>query len=668
MPEIDVLATAKKHFEETSSAWSDLHDIMLEDLNFLAGEQWDASLLADREGKPCLTINKLPAFIDQVVGDQLQNRPQVRFIPVDGHADPDTAEVMTGLFRHVEQQSDAEVAYDTASDSAVSCGKGTWRVLTDYSDPDSFDQEIRVERILNRFSVFPDPMAQKWDYSDGRYMFVIEDMAKETFEATYPDADHSMWDSNDATGDWITPDHVRVAEYFYKQSVPGMLYEIEFGDGMRQAVKELPDPDADNPYIKIRDRKTSVDEIWWCKLTGTQILEGPTKLPGRFYPIILLWGKELVLDKKRIYRGAIRHAKDPQKLYNLSRSWSAERTALAKPSPYFVTPKMIENHEWMWNNAHREDRYYLLFNSDPKFPGAPQRQMPGVVDTAVQSEMMVADQEIHDTTGLQQASLGKRSNEKSGIAVMARQREGDVANYAYTNNLARALKYTGKVFLDLVPIIYDTARIVRILGPDGAEKMVKINQEYADEKTGEPKYHDFAIGKYDVAVTIGPSYTTQRQESSASMMEIQKTLPPEVAMGTAPIVVKSLDLPGSEEFIERIEKYLPAGIAEDKNPPQGGQTDQADLLVQQQAAMQKMAMQQQQAMAQVQMQKEQLMLDQEAVKLEGLKLDNQKKLMDLGKSHQDMVHKEIHLERAVQNQPTGSYEMDGAGTDTGQNF
>ncbi|MFA5377106.1 MAG: portal protein [Dehalococcoidia bacterium] len=659
--EVDILATAKKHFEEANSAWSDLHAEMLEDLNFLAGDQWDPTLLADREGKPCLTINKLPAFIDQVVGDQLQNRPQVRFIPVDGSADPDTAEVMTGLFRHVEQQSDAEVAYDTGSDSAVSCGKGAWRVLTEYTDSETFDQEIRIERILNRFSVFPDPLAQKWDYSDGRYMFVVEDIPRETFEATYPDADHSQWDNAEATNDWITPDHVRVAEYFYKKPVSAMLYEIEFQDGTRQIVKTLPDQDQLNPYIEIQKRKTTEDEIWWTKLIGTEILEGPTKVPGRFYPIVLLWGKELVLDKKRIYRGAIRHAKDPQRLYNLSRSWSAERTALAKPSPYFLTPAMIQDHEWMWNNAHLEDRYYMLFNIDPKYAGAPQRQMPGAVDTAVQSEMLVADQEIHDTTGLQQASLGKRSNEKSGIAVMAKQREGDVANYAYTNNLARALKYTGKVFLDLAPIIYDTARIVRILGPDGAEKMVKINQEYMDEKTGGPKFHDFAIGKYDAAVTIGPSYTTQRQESATSMMEIQKTLPPEVAMGTAPIVVKSLDLPGSQEFIERIEKYLPPGIAEDKNQPQQG-PPQVDPAQQQQMQMQQQMMQQQQAAAQLQFEQERVKLEQEAAKLEGIKLDNQKKLMDLGKSHQEMVHKEVGMERSM-------YEgMTWDGTDTGQNF
>jgi hypothetical protein len=481
--------------------------------------------------------------------------------------------------RHIEQQSDAEVAYDTADDSAASCGKGAWRVNTDYVDDKTFDQEIRIERILNRFSVYPDPAAQKWDYSDGRWFFVTEDMPTSVFKAAYPDAALGEWEGSEQTNEWIGPDTRRVAEYFYKKEIPGTVYEIEYQDGAKEVVNELPKQDEYRPYIVNRSRKSSRYEIWWAKMSGNEVLEGPVKLPGSYYPIVVLWGKELVLDKKRIYRGVVRFAKDPQKLYNYSRSSNAEQTSLAPKVPYIVTPKMIQNHEDMWKTANEKNWPYLLVNPDAQAAWKPTREASPPVNSAIHQEMMIADQEIHDTTGLQQASLGERSNEKSGIAITARQRKGDIANFAYANNFGRALKYTGKVVLDLIPKIYDTARIVRILGPDGAEKMVKINQQYQNEK-GEIVTHDLGIGKYDCVVTLGPSYETRRQESGDSMIEFIKAVP-----GIAPLVMdlvaKNQDWPGAEQFEERIKKTIDPKLLGEEGPQdqQQAQPTPADMAV-----------------------------------------------------------------------------------------
>jgi hypothetical protein len=642
----DIVETAKRQFTEAMTTWGDNNIAMLDDLQFLAGGegQWDQDILANRTGRPCLTINKLPAFIDQVTGDQLQNKPQVKFIPVDDEADPDTAEVMTGLLRHIEQQSDAEIAYDTAFESATGCGKGAWRILTDYCDGESFDQEIKIERILNRFSVIPDPAAQKWDYSDGQFFFITDDLERDSFIKLYPNASIAEWESSDDTTEWITATTVRIAEYFYKKPVAGTLYELEYQDGTKAVVKDLPEKDDFNPYIVNNKRKINTDGIWWCKLNGKEILEGPAKLPGSYFPIVLVWGKELVLDKKRVYRGVIRHAKDPQRGYNYARSAQVERNSLAKPSPYFITPKQIENHEGMWNNAPNENRYYMLYNPDTAAAGAPQRQMPGQIDTSLQAEMMVCDQEIHDTTGLQLASLGKKSNEKSGIAISARQREGDIGNHAYTNNLARAQKYSAKVILDLVPKIYDTARIIRILGPDGAQKMVHINEQYQDEG-GEWKAHDLGIGKYDVVVSIGPSYTTLRQESAQSMVDIMKTMPPQMIPGVIDLVVGSLDWPNSDKFEDRLKKMVPAELKDEPVGPDGQPQGQALAQVD---PMQQQIQQMQMQMAQLQFETAQVTAELEKAKLDGVTLDNEMKKLQMAKAHQEIVHKEVGLEKDIQ--------------------
>lgn len=644
MKEVDILATAKKQWEEAISAWQTNHDEMLDDLEFAAGKQWPDELqtMRESEGRPCHTINKLPAFIEQVVGDQLLNDPQVKFIPVDGNADPDTAEILTGLLRNIEHQSDADIAYDTAFDSAVTCGKGAWRIITDYVDDESFDQEIRILRTVDRFSIIPDPLSVMWDYSDGRYLFVCEDVSRESFEQEYPDADHSQWDDKDKVQNWITPDYIRVAEYFYKKQVPGELYQIQYQDDSISVVRELPEQDEFNPYIVLAKRKLKTDEIWYCKLTATQILEKQVKWIGKYFPVPIVWGKELIIGKKRIYRGLIRYAKDPQRLYNYSRSANTEATSLAPKAPYLMTPKQLGNHAHMWNTANSKNWPYLLYDHDAQAAGPPQRQPPAMVNSAIQTEIMISDQEMHDTTGLQLASLGKKSNEQSGKAIAFRQQEGDVATYFYMSNLARAKKYSAKVILDLIPKIYDTARIIRILGPDGKEKMVRINQEYQNED-GETKAHMLNVGKYDVAVQIGPAFTTQRQEAAANMMDYAKLLPPQVATAVLPLVAKNQDWPGAGELAERIEKFLPPGIVDKKED----KPEQVDPAQQMQAQQQAMLMQQQQIVFELELEKKKVELQQEQARLEGLVLDNKQKSIDMGKDIQEMTHKEARVMQPV---------------------
>lgn len=621
----DLLAQAKEHFREAKSAWGTNHEQMLSDLEFLSGVQWpeDVKVARENDRRPCLTINKLPTFVDQVVGDQLQNRPQVRFLPVDDVADPETAEVLTGIMRSIEQTSDADIAYDTGSDSAVSCGMGAWRVLTEYANNDegSFDQDIRIERILNRFSVMPDPTAQRWSYEDGRYFFITEEMPKEAFKSEYPNAVIAEWEGSEHTDDWSGPDSIRVAEYFYEKRISkGVLSLIEFPDGVRQTVKELPGQIPDWPYEVKNKRNIEKREIWWCKLSGYEILDGPQKWIGDLYPIVLIWGKELVLEKKRIYRGVVRHARDSQKLYNYSRSYQAETTALAPKAPFLATPKQISGHEHQWNSMPTKNWPYVLYNPDPMAPGPPQRQAPPIASSAHQTEVTIADQELHDTTGLQQASLGKRSNETSGVAIVSRQREGDVANYSYMNNLSRAIKYTGKVILDLAPKIYDTPRIAQMIGEDGAEKTIQVNQPYQDEITGKPKMHDLRVGKYDVAVTVGPSFTTKRQESAASMIDFIKAAPA-VAPAVMDLVAKNLDWPGAREFQKRLEKMLPEGVKEltlEEKQEKEAEEPQVDPMVQ-------LQLQQEQAKLEIDM----IKVEQEKMKLKALAIDNDLKLANL---------------------------------------
>uniref|UniRef100_A0A6M3IEK9 Putative P22-like portal protein n=1 Tax=viral metagenome TaxID=1070528 RepID=A0A6M3IEK9_9ZZZZ len=568
----DILAEIKANFKKAYDAAEAEYTMMIDDLRFMNGEQWAQSLKADREadGRPCLTINKTAVFHDQIAGDIRMNTPSIKVKPVDSGADPDTAKMIMGLIRNIEHQSGADAAYDTAGESAAACGKGTFRIVTEYASDDSFDQEIYIRRMKNPFTVFWDPAAQEWDKRDADYCFVTEKIDRDTFFEQYPDGSASSFDAGkDSDASWGDKETVRVVEYFKRDPVISKLYLIQYADKTEpEVVDTLPDKTL-YQYEVLKERKVESHKLIWYKATAAEILEGPIEMAGKYIPIVEIWGKEINIENETHYRGVVRNMIDPQKLYNYSRSTSAEVISLAPKAPYLVTAAMVGEYQAIWNKAHKKSFPYLPYTPDPKMPGVmPSKTPPISADTGIINEIMVSDQELHDTSGLQQASLGKQSNEKSGKAIQARQREGDVANYVYYDNITRGLRYAGKVIVDLIPSIYDVPKVRRIMGEDGTEQMVQFGEPFVD-KDGKSKLYDLTTGRYDVVVSIGPSYSTQREEAADNMMNFMGAIP-----GTAPLiadlVVGNMDWPGADEISDRLKKTLPPGLL----PPEqdgGGQ-------------------------------------------------------------------------------------------------
>ncbi len=568
----------RDRFKEAFDAVSIAYDEMIDDLNFLNGKQWPDDLQKEREadGRPCLTINKLPTFADQVAGDMRMNSPSLKIKPVDSRADPETAEVLTGLIRNIEVQSNAEAAYDTAAESAVQCGKGTFRIVTEYADDDVFEQDIRIKRVKNPFTVYWDPGANEWDKSDADWAFITERISRDEYERLYPKATFMDAEGGkDRDAQWGVDKTVRVAEYFKKVPENKTLMLLREPTTGQERVST----ENSEGWEVINQRTVKTHKIVWCKTNGREILDGPNDWPGKLIPIIEVWGKELNIEGKSIYRGIVRFAKDSQRLYNYSRSHGAEVTSLAPKSPFLVTAKQIGNYQAKWDQAHKKNFPYLPYDIDQTAP-PPVRQPPISANTGITQEILVSDQEMHDTTGLQLSNLGKKSNERSGKAIRARAREGDVANFAYYDNLARGLTYAGKVLLDLIPKIYDTARIVRILNDEGSDAFVPINQPL-QRPDGRGQIFDLTVGKYDVVVTIGPSYSTQREEAADSMMTFLQAVP-DAGPLIADLVAKNMDWPGASEFEKRLKALLPPGIAagdggQPPPPPQPPPPDPLDV-------------------------------------------------------------------------------------------
>lgn len=580
-----ILAEVVKRVEWSIAFDRDTRQQALDDLRFRNGQQWPDALRQGREldQRLCLTINKLPSFVHQVVNDIRQAKPSIKIHPVDDGADVDTARIIQGLIRHIEYSSGADVCYDTAVDHSVTMGFGYWRLVTEYCDPRSFDQDIKFQRIRNPFSVYCGPHMQP-DGSDMQWCVISEDVPRDEFCKQYPNADASSqanWPrgQGDYSVQWLTEDTVRVAEYYRIETTKATL--LEMPDGSTAWEDEVP---QEFRGLALRKRESEKLRVMWRKVTALDVLE-EREIPGRYIPVFPVYGDEIDVDGRVIRSGLIRWAKDPQRTYNYFMTSAAEEITLRPKVPFVGAEGQFEGHETKWAQANMRSFPFLEYKPttvDGILVPPPSRSQPADIPAGMLAMSMHANDNIKATTGIHDASLGARGNETSGRAIVARQREGDVANFHYSDNLARAIRHCGRVLVDWIPAVYDTQRVVRVLGDDDKLGYAVINERHMraemDEATQqyrqvEEVLNNTQAGKYDVTVAMGPSYTTMRQEAAAAMVELGQAWPKLMDIA-GDKMIRAMDWPGAEEIANRIRKTLPPELARDENDPENeGEAD-----------------------------------------------------------------------------------------------
>jgi hypothetical protein len=582
MADDDLLKDGKEKFTLASDGESDNRTAYEDDIRFARHEeQWPGDIRKQREleGRPVLTISKLNAFSRQVVNDARQNKPSIKVHPADSGADPDTAEVINGLIRNIEYTSNADVAYDTAVDCAVNGGWGYIRVGLDYAYHDSFDMELSINRVANPLSVYGDPNSTAADSSDWMDAFVVDRLSKDQFEARYgktktvTDWDDTSWhdeswrEANDAlVAEWWNrvEAEVKVAQFIDKRDGKAYTYT-------QDQIKTDPDVQALLGAGLLEFKRERVAKTFKVKqhfMSGAEVLD-TVEWAGCYIPIIPVYGDEYNIKGKRYFRSLIHSAKDAQRQFNYWRSTATELVALAPKAPW-IGPAGTFDDDPNWQTANRVSHPYLEYK--PTAGQMPTR-IPldsGPAAGALQEALSASD-DMKAVIGLYDASLGARSNETSGKAIMARQREGDVSTFHFIDNMSRAIRHTGRVLIDLIPHVYTGERMIRVMGEDGSPKNVPLGKQYpkVDEKTGQPMtqdgrppaddqsnivmaMHDFSAGKYDLTVTTGPSFTSRREEAAYQMTEMMRALP-----ASAPILgkhlAKNLDWPGADEIAEELE-------------------------------------------------------------------------------------------------------------------
>ncbi len=585
----------REKYDRAEEAWSRNRDLALDDFRFARlGEQWPEKIrkAREREGRPCLTINRLPAFIRQVVNDARQNKPAIKVHPRDDAADPETAEVFDGLIRHIEQSSDADVAYDTAIDHSATGGFGFFKINTRYATDDGFEQDLVIEPVVNPFSILPDPDSTAADSSDWNVAFEMESLTRKAFEKRWKDADpvsfgdRPRWDTRRDDSDRITIAYAWTREETTKrilalkptrqlsedeQGQVGMLPEsMIIEEAVYKARKDI--FDALGFVVVGQPRDVPSHKVEQKILSGADVLE-TIPWAGRWIPIIPVYGEDLNVDGERHLAGLVRSATDPQRMFNYWRTTSTELVALAPKAPFIGRKGQFDTDAEKWASANTQSHAFIEYDVPEGLPdhGPPQRQpFAGVPAGAIQEALNAAD-DMKSIMGMYDASLGARSNETSGRAIMARQRESDVGTFHYIDNLSRSIRHAGRILLDLIPKVYNTARVVRVLGPEGEVKSVRVAPkdqaaaeqqrmaEQMDEGAEIVRIYSLDAGKYDLTVSAGPSFTSRREEAANQMIEFVRAYP-QAAPIIGDLLAKNLDWPGADDLADRFKALLPAAL------------------------------------------------------------------------------------------------------------
>ncbi len=609
-----------------------------EDLAFLAGDgQWEKQALAEREAdsRPILTIDKTSQFARQVTGDIRQLRPAVKIVPVDDAADENVgAKILPGMLRYIEQRSDAKAAYFSAADQMVAGGIGHCRVYTEYAAATTMDQEICVGLIEDGVAVVWDPDACHPTRKDAMWCFVPFDYSRETFKEKWPDAspDELDYHQEDAFHDWLTVDTVRVTEYWRKVPSTRELAIYPSGEIVDLTDDEDGTKRADAQAEQgVKFEKRDSFQVERMLVTASSVLEGPDKWPGAHIPIAPFMGEEIKIGRRIERRGVVRPLKDVQRLYNYTVSAEAEVIALQPKAPYKGTRRNFEKYKDQWETANSKNWPYLEFEPDPANGGvAPAREAPPIASSGLIELRKSATEDMSGVTGIYPASLGAKSNEVSGRAILARQREGDTGTYHYIEAFGRGVQRIGEVIVDLIPHIYDTARTIRIIGEDGKVDELKINQEGFDpngDGVATKVFNDLTVGTYEVAVEMGASFATKREESRDGMQALFQALGPETAQLFLDLFIKSQDWPLSDQIAKRAKFLLPPPIrqaeaAEAGEPPPNIPPPQAPPPTpEQQLEQQKMAAEHEMAGEELKVKSQEIALKRDALVAELKRID-----------------------------------------------
>ena len=653
----ELLQKARDQFAIAEEAQSQQTEEAQEDIRIYDGVGiWDQRLRTAREGdpkgaRPCLVVSDLAPRVHQITNDVRQNRPSIKVRPVDDNADVETAEIFNGVVRHIEEQSNADIAYETGNFYQVVGGVGYFRVVEGFAK-NGEGKELFIRQIANPFSVYMEPSLDPVG-SDITWCFITEDIPRKQFEAEYPAADCIGWEEGDGTDEWrkwVNDDTVRVAEWFSLETKTKNVVKTRKGEMSEDdywaddKVRQTTGQDREE-VMETREDKRKV--CMWRKIVGNKVLK-EIELPITSIPVFRVPGEMLLVDGYQVFKGLVRDSRDAVRMVSYNFSAYVEAVSLQPKAPFVMAAGQDEGFEDMWDNANNENYSSLKYNPvdvNGQQAPPPQRSQPPMASQGLIQGLMIAKDALKDTTGMGAASLGQKGNETSGKAILARQREGDNSTYHFVDNLAKAIRQCGRVLIEWIPKVYSETKVARIIGEDGSSKQAYLDsgqkeavRQVRDNNGKIRKIYNLGVGCYDVISTVGPGYTTKRVEMAEMMSQLFQAQPALVPI-LGDIFLGAQDVPGAERMAKRLKAMVPpqALAAEEED-------EQAEIPPQVMAQMQQMQQQMQQmqeAGAQLQQENQQLKMEagnkqgELQIKAEANQIDAQRNQIAADKNNQD---------------------------------
>lgn len=587
----------------------------LQDLEFLDGQQWPDDLYNFRKlnKRPSLTINHTQTFCWRVINNLREQRPRIKVHPI-ARSEVEDAKVVAGLIRHIETRSDAGVAYDYGAEFAVTLGWGFWRLVSEWADEKSFEQELRLLPIVNPFTVYMDPSSVMPDGSDQTWCIISEKLKRIEYKRLYPKEEPDQFENlgpGDALeADWQSVEEIRLAEYFRIVERKATLYRLtsgagiwpedfeRFKDRIRAAGHDLLKDEDGEPVKRPSVRRV----IEWYRISGTMVID-KREIPGHWIPVVRCQGNALNLNGQMRRKGMVRDLRDPARMYNYWRTALTEKLALSPKAPWVGAEGQFDGHP-EWEDANQKSYSRLEYKPVTGPDGTtvlprPERQ-PGVpLDAGLVESAQSAEHDLLAVAGMpHEPRQDEAGAVVSGVALRRRQALSDISHFQYFDNQTQAIAHTGRILLDLIPHYYSEQRMQRIIGEDGVPSMVVLNQRVLNPQTQalQEVKHDLSVGKFDVVMDTGPGYETKRQEAAESMLDLMRTPLGEVVVKTGPdIVLRNLDFPGADDLANRAMPMTPQGMQKALE----GMSDEAKAVA---TAMQQQLMQAQAQVQQLQMQ------------------------------------------------------------------
>lgn len=614
---------------------------------FVLGRQWkqDEEDMLQTFKKVPLQFNKLATLVNTLLGEQQQNTPQLDVRPLST-CDEQTAEIRAIITKDIMLSTDAKTVYQQAASQAFTGGFGAYMYDTYYKSQDSWDLEICLRSCKDPTRYFWDISADDVCKTDGMHAGYYYRMSRAKFRAVHgKDIEEKILKDANVTqseeeialvsepgrvpdGDqfsWADDDSITILHYYKRTYVKDTLYKMsngktlnqdemgelilksqEFVQKMQQSEQMQPDMFGEMPQqnmgegseingewitlyddgepVRIEDKRpVKKSKIMHYHIAGDYILE-KSEFPSEDLPIIFMDQHSFYQkDGKQVCRPFIIDCIDAQRYLNYLGTQSAFILKVSRYDQFMMSKQNARglDTQKIWTDP--SNIQGALYYDESPSGAKPEQLMPPELSRSLMEQYQRAQDDLYTSTGMYPARLGQQGTEVSGAAVDARTRQGNNPTFVAFNSVSRAVAGGGKIANQMVPRVYDTERVIRLLNPMNGESLITVNKQ--SDEYGALIENDIRKGSFEVILQAGPSYEGQKSQALESLNGIIQA-DPQLFSLIADLYAENLPLANTIEIKNRLKTLVPPQIIEAGKtgkmpPPQQQQPDPQQVLAQQ---------------------------------------------------------------------------------------